>query len=76
MTTIQDISSAAKAFAAAHPLDLAKDLNEWQDTGLLPQGCLRQLAEILEPMDAMRNLSIAEHYAERAIRDALIRRFA
>jgi hypothetical protein len=61
---------AARAFAAEHVAELARDINDWQDTGLLPDRKLRDLADICKAMDERHSMSLAEHYANRACRDA------
>jgi hypothetical protein len=67
------IGLKAKAFAAEHASAIAAEQNIWQDTALLPNGKLRELCEIITPMDPHNDMQIAEHFAQRAIRDALLR---
>ena len=61
---------AAKTFAKQHAAELAQNLNEWQDTGLLPSACrLRELHEICRPLGNRDTLALAEGFANRACRD-------
>lgn len=65
--------AAAKAFAAQHAVELARNIDEWMDTAILPKVCkLRELGEILEPSCGDSKLKVAEGYADRAIRTALV----
>ncbi len=65
------VRTAARSFAAHHVAELARELNAWSDTALLPEGRLGQLAAILAPVDLQRDMALAEQYANRAIRDAV-----
>lgn len=60
-----------KDFAAQHAPLLALELNTWADTGLLPDGKLRELGRMLRTENPHDELQAAEHLAHRAIRDAL-----
>ena len=62
-----------KDFAAQHAPLLALELNTWADTGLLPDGKLRELGRMLRTENPHDELQAAEHLAHRAIRDALTR---
>ena len=65
------IRTAARSFAAQHVAELARELNAWSDTALLPEGRLTELAAFLAPVDLQRDMALAEQYANRAIRDAV-----
>lgn len=65
------IRDAARAFAAAHVRTLAAELVEWQDTGLLRDGKLRELAGIWAKGDESNAMSLAESTATRAALDAV-----
>lgn len=65
------VRTAARSFAARHAAELARELNAWSDTALLPEGRLAELAAILAPVDLQRDMALAEQYANRAIRDAV-----
>lgn len=70
--TIQETRQQGKEFAAKHIVELAVELNTWQDTSLLPHGRLRELGEILKSLDERDYLRIAESFVERACRDHII----
>lgn len=65
------IRNEAKAFAAMHAAALAAEIIVQQDTGLLPDGRLRELSEIWAKLDSSRALSLAESTAIRAALQAL-----
>lgn len=60
------LDTAAKQFAATHTRELAGEILEWQDTAILRDGKLRELAKLCD-FAAHDALKVAEHYAERAI---------
>lgn len=61
---------AARTFAVQHAQELARNLNQWQDTGLLPAECkLRELHEICRPIGNSDTMALAESYANRACRE-------
>ena len=62
---------AAKEFAAQHVAELARNLNQWQDTGLLPDECkLRELNLLCFKISPFNSAMLAESIANRACRDA------
>lgn len=61
----------ATAFAAQHVAALASEVNDWQDTGVLSGGVLRELAEIVAPIAGDHKMQMAESFANRAARLAL-----
>lgn len=65
------IRGEARAFAATHVRALAAELVEWQDTGLLADGKLRELAAIWAQGDESNAISLAESTATRAALDAV-----
>ena len=62
----------ARSFAASFAKVLADELIQWQDTGLLPDGKLRELAAIWARADESNAMSLAESPATRAALDALV----
>lgn len=64
--------AAARKFAALHSIELAREIIEWQDTALLRDGRLRELALLCSyaEHDALR---VAEHIATRAVFDTAVR---
>lgn len=73
MSTIDIIAirNEARTFAAVHVRALACELVEWQDTGLLPDGKLRELAAIWSKGDESNAMSLAESTATRAALNAV-----
>lgn len=61
----------ARTFAALFVKALATELIQWQDTGLLPDGKLRELAAIWAQADESNSMSLAESTAQRAALDAV-----
>jgi hypothetical protein len=72
--SITSTKDEAKAFAVVHAKELAAELIQWQDTGLLIDGRLRELSTIWAKSDESNALSQAEHTATRAALDALVAR--
>lgn len=66
------VRNQARAFANSHARELASELIQWQDTGLLIDGRMRELAAIWSAVDASNSLSLAENTATRAALDALV----
>lgn len=66
------VRNEARAFAKAHAVELATELIKWQDTGLLIDGRLRELALIWSKIDSTGALSLAENTASRAALDMLV----
>lgn len=64
------IRDEARTFAATHVRVLAAELVEWQDTGLLADGKLRELAAIWSKSDESNAMSLAKSTAVRAALDA------
>ena len=72
MADIHEVREKARAFATEHVAELAREINDWQDTGLLVDGRLRNLAEMVRVFGADHAaLQMAENMANRAARDAL-----
>jgi hypothetical protein len=59
----------AEVFARQHVREIAREIIEWQDTALLRQGRLRELAAICNGITRTHALSVAEALA---VREALI----
>jgi hypothetical protein len=57
---------SGRLFAEQHVRELAMEILEWQNTALLRDGKLRELAHILKALDASHALKIAENFAIRA----------
>ncbi|MEB2554094.1 hypothetical protein [Burkholderia cenocepacia] len=57
---------AATAYAREHARELATELMEWSDTTLLRDGRVRELARMLQVLDAAHALTLARSFAERA----------
>lgn len=74
MKTIDVVATRdeARSFAAKWVKPLAAELIEWQDTGLLPDGKLRELAAIWAKVDESNSMSLAESSAGRAALDAVV----
>ena len=68
---ITAIRDETRAFAKANVKTLDADLIEWQDTGLLVDGKLRELAAIWAKIDNSNAMSLAENTATRAAFDVL-----
>lgn len=66
---LQQANRRARAFARHHVGELAREIVEWQDTALLREGKLRELASIVS-FAGHDALKVAEHYATRAALDA------
>lgn len=77
MNAMKETMTRAKSFAQEHAITLAKEIREWQDSGTLDgtgeEGLkLRELAKILELLDASGCMRIAESLATRAALDLLV----
>lgn len=70
------VRDEAREFAALHAGTLASELIRWQDTGLLPDGKLRDLAAIWSKLDESGSMALAESSATRATLDALVKNAA
>lgn len=73
MPDVLVIRDQARRFAATHASALARELITWQDTAMLPDGRLRDLAEIWSKVDESNAMSLAESTAMRAALDALVK---
>lgn len=65
----RDLNTArdyAIAYARANACDLAIELLEWQETTVLRDGKVRELANALKALDAKHSLVLARSFAERA----------
>ncbi len=58
-TTVQ-VRDAGITFARENLKDCCADIIVWNTTGVLPNGKLRALGEIVKPLDQYRFLNIAE----------------
>lgn len=56
----------AEAFAKEHLVECASEIIRWQDSGLLPDGKLRELGEILKALDGSSYMRLAESFVSRA----------
>lgn len=65
---------AATAYAREHARELAAELLEWSDTTLLCDGRVRELARMLQVLDAAHALTLARSFAERAALELAARR--
>lgn len=63
---LPDLQTRSKAFAAQHVAELAREIIELQDTAVLPNGRLRELAEMWRTVETHHSLRIAEEAAKRA----------
>lgn len=61
------IMQSARDFAREHLRECCMEMREWQDTALLRNGRVRELARMLEPIGAQ--LRIAEGVIQRAAFD-------
>lgn len=66
-----EVRNKARAFADGCAKTLAAELIEWQDTGLLRDGKMRELAAIWASVDASNAMSLAQSTATRAALHAL-----
>lgn len=66
---------AAKDHAAQHLVECAVEVVEWQDTGILKPGRVREVAAMIEPVSETSHgaLASAEMFVERAALEAVIR---
>jgi hypothetical protein len=65
-TKLHRVRERGRLFAEQHVHELAMEILEWQNTAVLRDGKLRELAHILEALDASHALKIAENFAIRA----------
>jgi hypothetical protein len=72
VSDVKEIMARAKVFAEENLQTLAAELVEWSETALLRDGMMRELARMLEPVDSMHSLTIAE----RLVQHAALRRVA
>lgn len=77
-TKIKTVLQAAKDHAAQHLVECAVEVVEWQDTGILRFGRMREVAAMIETISETSHgaLASAEMLAERAALDAIIRHAA
>ncbi|MEI2416149.1 hypothetical protein V8Z80_08185 [Orrella sp. JC864] len=73
MVDPKPIMAAAKAFAQRHYVELAAEELEWQDTALLRNGRMRELAEMLKPIAGHDPLVLAKNLTHRAALEAVAR---
>lgn len=60
------VRAQCEAFAAQHVATLAAELIEWQDTAILREGKLRELAAMSRPFSSTHDLQVAEMMTNRA----------
>ncbi|PRF91637.1 hypothetical protein [Burkholderia multivorans] len=65
---------AAIAYANEHVRELAEEIIGWQDSAILLDGRLRDLAKMIEIFDAHHSLHVAESFAIRAALNAAANR--
>lgn len=53
-------------FAADNIIECVAELLEWQDSAVLRDGKIRQLAEMIRPLDEVHSLKVAQRTVERA----------
>lgn len=77
-TKIKTVLQAAKDHAAQHLVECAVEVVEWQDTGILRFGRMREVAAMIETISETSHgaLASAEMLAERAALEAIIRHAA
>jgi hypothetical protein len=71
---LKAVRDAATAYAREHARELATELLEWSDTALLRDGRVRELAQMLQVLDAAHALTLARSFAERAALELAARR--
>jgi hypothetical protein len=69
LTVQQQALQDAKAYAALHIAEMVEEMIEFQDSGILKDGKVRQLAEICRIFAATSNLSVAQSLVTRAAYD-------
>ncbi|HDR9834670.1 TPA: hypothetical protein QDC51_001433 [Burkholderia multivorans] len=65
---------AAIAYANEHVRELAEEIIGWQDSAILLNGRLRDLAKMIEIFDAHHSLHVAESFAIRSVLNAAANR--
>lgn len=65
------VKKQAAEFAEKHVTVLAQEIIEWNDTAVLPDGKLRELAAIWAQVDTSCAMSLAEATATRAALEAV-----
>ena len=71
---LKEARDMATAYAREHARELAAELLEWSDTALLCDGRVRELARMLQVLDAAHALTLARSFAERAALELAARR--
>ena len=66
-----NVKKQAAEFAAKHVAALAQEIIQWNDTAVLPDGMLRELAAIWKQVDPCCAMSLAEATATRAALEAV-----
>ena len=54
------IYPTARAYARKHGQQCAQEIVEWRETGLYKGSALRELADLLMPLDSARAMQMAE----------------
>lgn len=67
---VRELRDRAVAYARQHAKTLALELIQWQDSGLLAEGRMRELALIWAEVDSFSALDMAERTAVRSILEA------
>jgi hypothetical protein len=62
----KELRERAMAFANEFRAECAAELLEWQDTAILPNGRVRELAAMLSELDSHNSMALAEHFIQRA----------
>lgn len=70
---LKSIMDNAESYARLHRVDLALELVNWSNSGILKNGYLRQLAEILSSISTNQSLVLAEKIATQAILRAFVK---
>lgn len=56
-----------RAFAREHVVEIAREIYQWNASSMLVDGRLRQMAEMLSPVEVHNRLSLAETMAKEEI---------
>jgi hypothetical protein len=65
---LRAVRDAGIAFAKQHVKELAQEILDWEETAVLKKdGRLRELANILKPLDGAKPLTLAQSFAMREV---------
>lgn len=70
--SLRQILDRGRAYIAENLLEACQELLEWQNTGLLRDGVMREAALILEPLDTHHSMKIAEDEVKRQAMEAVV----